>query len=114
MEENYIRILIISELEKNLSYFTIDISKLLTLKSISNSIKKYIKEKSKIKEVTVKIGSIEDHLFDELNGNFYKTKSILSKQDIEEIYLYIFPYILEFLEDYITIFIKNRALRIMN
>lgn len=97
MEEYYIRILLISEIEKNytLSY-DLETTKKITLQNTKNNIIKYIIKKHIIGNAIVKPNTIEDYLMDELNGNITNTNF-----DAENIYLYIFPYILEFIDNYI-------------
>ena len=86
-----------AEFEKNynLSY-DLETTKKLTLKNTKNNIIKYIITKHIIGKAIVKPNTIEDYLMDELNGN------VTNKNfDAENIYLYIFPYILEFIDNYI-------------
>jgi hypothetical protein len=96
MEEYYIRILLISEIEKNynLSY-DLETTKKLTLKNTKNNIIKYIITKYIIGKAIVKPNTIEDYLMDELNGNITNNNF-----DAENIYKYIFPYILDFIDHY--------------
>lgn len=94
MVENFIRIKLIAELEKYLN-LTLDIesSKLLTLRNTKIYILKYIKQKSLDKEVTVQPNTIEDYMIDELRGQ--------TNINIDSVYYYIFPYILEFIDNYL-------------
>lgn len=102
MEEYYIRILLISEIEKNYSNsYDIQTTKLLSIKNAKKKIIQYIIQKYIKGTAIVKPNTIEDYLIDEINGNKYNNNK---KFDAEEIYYYIFPYILEFIDNYLSTF----------
>lgn len=95
MEEYKIRIYLIAEFEKNLSLsFDLESSKLITLKNIKQPVLNYIDTMiHSTKEIIVKPNSIEDFMMDEIRGE--------NNININMIYNYIFPYMLEYIDNYI-------------
>lgn len=99
MEEYYIRILLISEIEKNYNLsWDIGTTKFLTLINCKSKILSYINQKYQdYSDTIVKPNTIEDYLIDNLNGLHYSQTEI----NAESVYLEIHSHILEFIDDYI-------------
>lgn len=99
MEEYYIRIILISDIEKNYSLsYDLETTKLLTIKQTKTKIIKYIIKKYIEGTAIVKPNTIEDYLIDEINGQKYTCNNIFNA---DKIYLYILPYIVEFIDNYL-------------
>ena len=107
MEEYYIRILLISVIEKNYSLsYDLETTKLLSLLQTKNNIIKYIIKKYIKGTAVVKSNTIEDYLIDEINGKYYNNIDTIF--NAEDIYLYILTHILEFIDNYLDkIIYKN-------